>query len=75
MPDCCLCPTARPTPTAPERRFRASAVIRHLSTGLAPKQVARLLDLSVHTVNDHLRSIYGKTGAHGRNELIAALNP
>ncbi len=54
---------------------RERVVLRQLSTGLAPKQIARLLDLSVHTVNDHLKSVFGKTGAHSRHELIAALNP
>ncbi|NUT47820.1 MAG: helix-turn-helix transcriptional regulator, partial [Saccharothrix sp.] len=53
---------------------RESEVVGHLLDGAAPKHVARRLDLSVHTVNDHLKSIFRKTGARGRDELIAAFN-
>lgn len=52
---------------------REQQVVRHLQDGTAPKQIARLLDLSVHTVNDHLRAIFRKTGASGRDELMAAI--
>jgi DNA-binding CsgD family transcriptional regulator len=54
--------------TARERR-----VIEHLYHGAAPKQIARDLTLSAHAINDHLRAIYRKTGADGRDSLIAAL--
>lgn len=52
---------------------REQQVVQHLQEGTAPKQIARLLDLSVHTVNDHLRAIFRKTGAGGRDELMAAI--
>lgn len=52
---------------------RERAVVRELCTGSAPKQIARLLDLSPHTVNDHLKSVYLKTGVGGRGELMAML--
>ncbi|MEV6734181.1 MULTISPECIES: helix-turn-helix transcriptional regulator [unclassified Streptomyces] len=35
--------------------------------------MARHLDLSPYTVNDHLKALFRKTGADGRDELIAAL--
>ncbi|GAA3257238.1 helix-turn-helix transcriptional regulator [Nonomuraea helvata] len=54
--------------TAGERR-----VIEHLYAGAAAKQIARALDLSTYTVNDHLKSVYRKTGAQSRDELIAAI--
>ena len=50
---------------------RERQILHHLSTGEAPKHTARLLDLSTHTVNDHLQAIYRKTGAAGRDELTA----
>ena len=52
---------------------RERAVIELLYSGEAPKQIARRLDLSPHTVNDHLKAVFRKTGARGRNELVAAL--
>nr|SBO97124.1 putative transcriptional regulator [Nonomuraea gerenzanensis] len=55
--------------TARERR-----VLEHLHDGAAPKQIARALDVSAYTVNDHLKSVYGKTRAQGRDELIAAIS-
>ncbi|MEV0681903.1 LuxR C-terminal-related transcriptional regulator [Actinosynnema sp. NPDC050436] len=55
--------------TARERR-----VIAELLDGAVPKQIARRLDVSVHTVNDHFKSIFRKTDADGRHELLTALN-
>jgi DNA-binding CsgD family transcriptional regulator len=52
---------------------RERQILQHLCDGSAPKQIARALDLSVHTVNDHLKAIFRKTGTSGRDELIAAL--
>ncbi|MEQ4715602.1 helix-turn-helix transcriptional regulator [Nonomuraea sp. B19D2] len=54
--------------TAGERR-----VIECLYAGAAAKQIARDLDLSLYTVNDHLKSVYRKTRAQSRDELIAAI--
>lgn len=52
---------------------RERQIIIHLRDAMAPKQIARRLDLSVHTVNDHLKAIHRKTGASSREELLAAL--
>ncbi len=52
---------------------RERQIIAHLCDGAAPKQIARRRDLSVHTVNDHLKAVFRKTGASGRDELIAAI--
>ncbi|MFD9635680.1 response regulator transcription factor [Streptomyces violascens] len=41
--------------------------------GLPAKQIARRLSLSPHTVNDHFKAIYRKTGVTCREELIAGL--
>jgi DNA-binding CsgD family transcriptional regulator len=52
---------------------RERQVVSHLCEGTAPKQLARRLDMSLHTVNDHLKSMFRKTGVNGRSELLAAL--
>ncbi|SFK08467.1 DNA-binding transcriptional regulator, CsgD family [Amycolatopsis sacchari] len=48
-------------------------VVRQVTAGLPAKQIARRLNLSLHTVHDHLRSIYRKTGVTGCHELHARL--
>ncbi|OJF11313.1 helix-turn-helix transcriptional regulator [Couchioplanes caeruleus] len=48
------------------------AVLDQVRRGLPAKQIATRLLLSPHTVNDHLKSIYRKTGVTGRDELLAA---
>lgn len=53
---------------------RERQVFESLQRGLAAKHIARQLELSVHTVNEHLRAIYRKTGVSGRDELAAALS-
>ncbi|EPH41178.1 helix-turn-helix transcriptional regulator [Streptomyces aurantiacus] len=52
---------------------REREVVRHLSQGTAPQRVARYLDVSRNTVNDHIRAVFRKTGAGGRAELLAAI--
>ncbi|MCK2215740.1 helix-turn-helix transcriptional regulator [Actinomadura sp. ATCC 31491] len=51
---------------------RERQVLELLCRGAAPKQVARALGLSAYTVNDHLKALFRKTGAGGRDELMAA---
>ncbi|MEV5976390.1 helix-turn-helix transcriptional regulator [Streptomyces sp. NPDC052114] len=53
---------------------RERAVVEQALQGLAVKQIARRLDLSPHTVNDHFKAVYRKTGVTGREELIACLS-
>lgn len=52
---------------------RESRVLGLVASGLAAKQMAHRLDLSVLTVNDHLRAIYRKAHVHGRDELLSLL--
>ncbi|WP_426361667.1 helix-turn-helix transcriptional regulator [Streptomyces sp. E-08] len=61
-----LCEWYRITP-------RERDVVAQLRTGASVKQIARRLDLSAYTVNDHLKAVFRKTGADGRDELSAAL--
>jgi len=42
-----------------------------LATGIDTRDLARRLILSEHTVQDHLKSIFAKTGARNRNTLLS----
>jgi DNA-binding NarL/FixJ family response regulator len=52
---------------------RESDVLGLLVHGLASKQIARQLAISLFTVNEHLRSLYRKCGVTGREELFGRL--
>ncbi|WP_030567580.1 helix-turn-helix transcriptional regulator [Streptomyces aureocirculatus] len=52
---------------------REAAVLHEAVEGLPGKQIARRLDVSPHTVNDHLKALYRKFGVSAREELLAAL--
>jgi DNA-binding CsgD family transcriptional regulator len=50
---------------------REREVLARLSTGRDTRRLARELRISAYTVQDHLRSIFAKTGAPTRQELVA----
>ena len=50
---------------------REAELIRHLVTGADTRGVAQQMFLSEHTVQDHLKSIFAKTGARNRRTLLA----
>jgi DNA-binding NarL/FixJ family response regulator len=52
---------------------RESDVLGLLVHGLAGKQIARRLAISLFTVNEHLRSLYRKCGVTGREDLLGRL--
>ncbi len=65
-------PGTSPTLTGLEapRLTRRERDIAHLAaTGMASRQIADRLTLSVRTVENHLYSAYGKLGVHSRDEL------
>ena len=45
-------------------------VLRFLPTNLTRPEIARSLDVSVNTVNTHIRSIYAKLGASDRSSAV-----
>ena len=49
---------------------RELEVVRMTTAGLTSKEIAVLMGLSYHTVCNHLRSIYQKTGVPGRAALV-----
>jgi DNA-binding CsgD family transcriptional regulator len=52
---------------------REREVVELVARGYASKLVAAALGISAHTVDDHLKSIYAKTGTHSRGELLSLL--
>ncbi|WP_147455162.1 helix-turn-helix transcriptional regulator [Saccharothrix australiensis] len=52
---------------------KEKAVAQQAVRGLPVKRIARHLDLSAHTVNDHLKAIYRKIAVNSRDELAAML--
>jgi DNA-binding NarL/FixJ family response regulator len=48
---------------------RESQVTQRLLTGLARKNIASELRISLHTVNDHVKAIFDKTGVSSAGEL------
>jgi DNA-binding NarL/FixJ family response regulator len=58
-------------PPLAELTVREAEVLRQLMTGASNKEIARRLDISVHTAKFHVASIVGKLGASGRTEAVA----
>lgn len=52
---------------------REQDITQLILRGATAVQAAQRLGISPHTVNDHLKSIFGKTGARTRGELSATL--
>jgi DNA-binding CsgD family transcriptional regulator len=50
---------------------RERELLNHLIRGVDTSELARLMFLSQHTVQDHLKSIFAKTSVHNRRTLLA----
>jgi DNA-binding CsgD family transcriptional regulator len=50
---------------------RETELLGHLATGADTRDVAARMFLSAHTVQDHLKSVFDKTGARSRRTLLA----
>ena len=55
----------------PRLSLRERQALRLLATGLATKEIAARMAISVNTANYHLANVYRKLGTHGR---VAAAN-
>ena len=53
---------------------REHQVVAALVAGLDTSAVTQRLFISRHTVQDHLKSVFAKTGVHSRRELLVKLN-
>jgi len=52
---------------------RERDVVSLLVAGLDTRAIGKRLFISVHTVQDHLKSVFAKIGIHSRRELLAKL--
>ena len=50
---------------------RETELLSHVIAGAATRDIARLMFVSEHTVQDHLKSIFTKTATRTRRTLIA----
>ena len=50
---------------------REHEVLEHLAQGIAYKEIADVLSLSIDTVRMHIKGIYGKLHVHSRGEAVA----
>lgn len=50
---------------------REREVLEHLARGIAYKEIADLLSLSIDTVRIHIKGIYSKLHVHSRGEAVA----
>jgi DNA-binding CsgD family transcriptional regulator len=50
---------------------READIVGHLMTGADTRELGRRMFLSEHTVQDHLKSIFAKTGTHNRRALLS----
>ncbi|MGY1814370.1 helix-turn-helix transcriptional regulator [Blastococcus sp. SYSU D00820] len=50
---------------------REAELLAHLATGADTRDVAARMCLSAHTVQDHLKSVFDKTGTRSRRTLLA----
>ena len=68
-------PSPVPPSPLPEASLteREQAVLDLVLEGFPYKQIADRLELSVYTVNFHIRNIYGKLQVHSRAEAVAKL--
>jgi len=50
---------------------RETELFEHLASGTDTRHIAQQMFLSEHTIQDHLRSIFAKTGTRTRAALLA----
>ncbi|MDE2402167.1 MAG: response regulator transcription factor [Burkholderiales bacterium] len=53
---------------------REQEVLQHIARGLAYAEIARLQGVSVHTVQTHIKKLYGKLAVHSRSEAVFEAN-
>ena len=59
-----------PDPHTPELTQRESEVLALIAKGFNFGEIARLLEVSPHTINAHVKKIYQKLAVHSRGEAV-----
>ena len=66
-----LAPPAAPKTDAPTLlSAREQEVLALIARGFSYAEIARLKSLSVHTVQTHIKNLYGKLAVHSKNEAV-----
>jgi DNA-binding NarL/FixJ family response regulator len=63
-------PTAEPEPSLSVVSSREREIVQLLAEGKSTKEVATILDLSIHTAETHRSNIMRKLGVHSLGELV-----
>ena len=58
------------TKSPSELSKRQADVLTCFAKGLSYQETATALNLSVHTINDHVKTIYGKLRVHSKSEAV-----
>lgn len=62
---------SNPTPAlVGDLNEREADVLTYLAKGMSYKETAEILDLSVHTINGYVKSIYEKLSVHSKSEAV-----
>lgn len=64
----------KPEPAAVSLSPREQEVLQHIARGLAYAEIARLQGVTVHTVQTHIKRLYGKLAVHSRSEAVFQAN-
>lgn len=59
-----------PLPPSETLSPREREILTFFAKGLSYKEAASVMGLSVHTINDYVKSIYGKLRVHSKSEAI-----
>jgi DNA-binding NarL/FixJ family response regulator len=60
----------RPNPEVDTLTEREHEILQKLTEGYHYKEISSALDISIHTVRNHIRSIYEKLHVHSRTEAV-----
>lgn len=68
-------PDPEPSGRPPGLSAREEQILRLLEEGLSNQQIASRLNVTIHTVKNHVHSLFGKLGVASRAEAVAATRP
>ncbi|MFO6420656.1 DNA-binding response regulator [Hylemonella sp. W303a] len=63
-------PPVLPEAQAPALSTREQAVLELIARGFSYAEIARLQEISVHTVQTHIKNLYQKLAVHSRGEAV-----